>query len=99
MREWWVIYEGSSRPTPKAELLRKGNLWGSRFDGFDKIAATGAIDGRPLRAMWIIDPLTEKSEVVAFSGPVPPGDSAPPINERTAVFPMGCAGLKEKPRW
>jgi hypothetical protein len=98
MREWWVIYEGGSRPNPKAELLRKGNLWGSHFDGFDKVAAAGAIDGRPLRAMWIIEPLTKQSDIVAFSGPVPPGDLAPRITDQTAVFPMGGAGLKEKPR-
>ncbi len=98
MREWWVIYDGDTRPNPKAELLKKGDLWGSRFGGFDKASAAGAIDGRPLRTMWIIDQATKQGDLIAFSGPVPPGDLAPRITDRTAVFPMGRAGLKEKPR-
>src|ERR1700730_16398004 len=82
----------------QSRTAQEGRSWGSHFDGFDKVAAAGAIEARPLRAMWIIDPLTEQSEVVPFRGPVAPGDLAPRITERTAMFPMGRAGLKEKPR-
>ena len=69
MREWWVIYDGGPRSNPKAELFRRGELWGPHFASFDKVAAAGAIHGRPMRAMWMIDPATKQARRLRRASP------------------------------
>lgn len=87
MREWRAIFADS--PDGFSEPVKRGELKAPLFEGFGYAAAAGMIDGRALRAMWIVDPETERGDIIAFSGHVPPpGDLAARITAQTTVFAM-----------
>jgi hypothetical protein len=83
MREWWAIYADDSRRTP--ELVKTGELKAPSFDGFAEAAKAGALNGRGLVGMGIIDPGTPQIDLIASYGLGPPRVGW--INERTKHFP------------
>jgi hypothetical protein len=70
-REWWVIYDDDPRRIP--ELLAKGELRSPDRVGFVSAAKAGSIGERRLAGMYIIDPGTPRTDVIATYGLQPPG--------------------------
>jgi hypothetical protein len=99
---WFALYKDKPQ---KASCTRERAPRARVLKRFDDAATLGMHDARAVHGMWLVDkateehdPATKQGDLIAFSGPMPPGDLAPRITDRTAVFPMGRAGLKEKTR-
>ena len=67
MRQWYAIFEGEQRES-EIEEVGFGPL---AFERFDAAVQAGAIDGRKVIGMWIIDQYTEQADVIRCYGRIP----------------------------
>ncbi len=83
MQELYAIFADAPQEEVEVEEWKLDGR--SPDQAFDEAAGSGALLGRTLKGMWIIDPLTEQADVTKVYGDVP-GNIHQRMTPRTEEF-------------
>ena len=101
MREWYAIFADDRRRKPKL-VAASESLTAPSYAGFAEAAAAGSFAGHPVTGMYIIEPLSERRDVIVWCGSIPPWEQLGRNSEKTVKLELAGRtpppGHKEKPR-